>query len=270
VGQDKKDVKRNAASQEEMGGAQAGVGAEQEAFYKFLKDQGIEDRETQESLFQELAPFARTLIQTYNPGEYADIARPERPDISGAYKRSYQDEMANIQDAQNMSVADMADFYQGQGLTRSGAQGLGYGSVARGSDSERTGARARLNDNLTGEKLAGYEDAKGAYYDALNKRGLDVNTALAGSNILTGQQQQFNPNTSFGMAGGNLSGAGGTYGGAGGTYGGAAGTNLQASRMPGTWSKVGGAIQAGIGIAAPFLPGGQFAGAFTRRPAPTG
>ncbi|KKL70978.1 hypothetical protein LCGC14_2099490, partial [marine sediment metagenome] len=111
-------------------------------------------------------------------------------------------------------------------------------------------------DNLAREEIYGFEDSLGGYYDALTKRGQDVNISLAGTNTLTGQQNTFNPNVSFAGASGNLGAAGGTYGGAGATYGGAARTRESAAKLPSTWSRIGGVARAGVGIAANmYAPG---------------
>ena len=259
----KNAMKRDAASQERVAGQQEGVAAEQRAFYDFLKSQGIEDRALQQQIYEQVGPLAETLMGTYSPAEYADLERPERPDQSDFYTRAYKDELAEIQDLQNLSMSDAADFYQSQGLQRTGVQGRGYGAVRAGADSERTGARTRLSDNLAREEIYGFEDSLGGYYDALTKRGQDVNLSLAGTNVLTGQQNTFDPNVSFAGAGGNLGAAGGTYGGAGSTYGSSARTRESAAKMPSTWSRIGGIAKAGASIGADMIAPGS--GAFLRR-----
>ncbi len=259
----KNAMKRDAASQERVAGQQEGIASEQRAFYDFLKSQGIEDRALQQQIYEQVGPLAETLMGTYNPEEYADLERPSRPDQSDFYTRAYKDELAGIQDLQNLDMSDAADFYQSQGLQRTGVQGRGYGAVRAGADSERTSARTRLSDNLAREEIYGFEDERGAYYDDLSKRGQDVNLSLAGTNILTGQQNTFDPNVSFAGAGGNLGASGGTYGGAGATYGSAASTSERAAQLPSTWSRICGAARAGAGIAADmFAPG---SGGFVKR-----
>jgi len=265
---EKDAMERDAAAQERTAAAQEDVAGSQQAFFEFLKSQGIEDRQLQQQIYQEISPFAERLMNTYDPAQYADLERPDRPDLSDFYKRAYMGEMADIQDFQNQGIADAASFYRSQGLSRSGVQGRGYGSIRAGADSERTGARTRLSDNLAGEKLAGFEDRLGGYYDALNRRNADVGIATTGAGLKTGQQSVFNPNNSFGMASGNLASAGGTYGGAGSTFGSAAGTRYSAAQLPGTWSRIGGIARGIADVGMNFLPGGQFAQAasgFMRR-----
>lgn len=252
----KKDLKRYATSQERVAGQQEGVAAEQRAFYDFLKSMGIEDRAIQQQIFEQVGPLAETLMGTYRPEEYADLERPDRPDQSEFYTRAYKKELAGIQDLQNLNISDAADFYQSAGLQRTGVQGRGYGAVRAAADTGRTEAGTRLSDNLAREEIYGFEDKLGGYYDALSKRDQDVNISLAGTGVLAGQQQTFDPNTSYRGASSNLGAAGSTYGGAGGTYGRAADTRERAAKLPSTWSRVGGAVRAGVSIAADmYAPG---------------
>lgn len=262
----KNDMKRLAASQERVGGQQEDIAGDQRAFFDFLKQNGIEDRALQQQIFEQIGPLAETLMGTYSPGEYADLERPDRPDQSEFYTRAYKNELAGIQDLQNLSMSDAADFYKSQGLQRTGVQGRGYGAVRAGADSERTAAGTRLSDNLAREEIYGFEDSLSGYHDALSKRGQDVNISLAGANVLSGQQNTFNPNVSFAGASGNLGAAGGTYGGAGSTYGSAANTRERAAAMPSTWSRIGGIAKAGAGIAANMIAPGStsLAGGFKR------
>lgn len=255
-GKQREAMEKDAAAQERLAGSQEKIADEQQQFFEFLKEQGVEDRATQLALFEMVKPIATELMGTYKPGKFAGVERPGRPDISQFFKRQYAGELSDIEDIQNKEIGEAADFYHSQGLQRTGVPGRGYGTIRAGGNQLRSDARSRLSDRLSEEKLAGFEDDLSAYYDKRSERAEDVNLSLAGTNILTGQQNTFNPNVSYGQAGGNLAVAGGSYAGSGAGFGNAARTRDAAARLPTKWSAIGGMLGTGARIGAGALTGG--------------
>jgi hypothetical protein len=244
--QDKDKIRQDAETERRLARSQ-------ESLAKTTEEFGREDRETSKGIRDLLEPFAALLRSTYNPEDYADVVRPDRPDFSPQYEAEHKRELVNIEDDYNTQLADAADYAAATGLKRTGVPGMAVGQLAGGKAALRTGSRQNLTDRLTGEKEAGWMDKLQAYYDAQTKRESDVGIATTGANISAGQQAAFNPAQWYGQTGGNLQGAAGTAGGA-------ANTQNTAAQIPSTWAKIGGAVSGIANTASKFTPAGWFSG----------
>lgn len=227
--------KKEADRIREQADAQARIAGTQENLAGKFVGYADEDRARQAELYGRVSPVAERL--TSDP--FAGLARP---DLSEAYGRYYADEKAGIQEQQNKSLADVAEYAGGSGAARTGAGGLGLGAIFRGADRARTEARRGYQENLTKERLAGYEDE-------LNRRKLNVDAAVTGADILEGQQRQFDPARTAAIGMGGLSQAVGSRGAATGGY-------ETSARMPGRFSWLGGLAGGALNLAAnAVLPG---------------
>lgn len=220
---------RNAVRQQAE--AETRIATTQEELAKRSAGESDLDRAFREKLFNLIQPTATTMMSK----PFSGI---ERPDLSPQIRRQTADELAGIQGDVNKGIAGSEDYFSSMGMGRSGARGMGFGSVVRGGDIARSTARRGMDTALNAEQLAKYEDT-------LARRGMDISAGTAGANILQGQQGMFDPYRSAGLAQTALQGATGTRGQAIGGF-------EAASRMPSPFSRVLGAAGGALGAISPM------------------
>lgn len=242
--------------------AQARTAATQEAIANRFFDYSDADRARQQALFERISPIAERFM-TEDP--YATMKRPARTDLTGTYGRNYADELAGIQTDENRAMATAADYATGSGAARTGAGGLGLGAAFRGADVARTGARRGYQENLVGETVAQDVDKLAAYEEEKERKGLGLNLALQGANVLQGQQAIFDPGRTAAVGTTNLAQSVGSRGAAAGGF-------ETSAKLPGKYSWLGSLAGGALGLASNAVaPGsGGLRNIWRRSPATAG
>jgi len=248
-GAQREAIRRNAEAQERIANTQTRLGDEQ-------IQTGREDRAFQKELFDRIAPFAESLIGTFNADDYGDgspFPDIQRPDFSANIRRDYADDLAGIEAGKNKSVGNALETLSASGLSRSGIATGGLGAIMRGSEADRSLARRTMQDRLEMENRDAYADSRDLalmeHGDTRGRESERANLATAGANILAGQQGTFSPQPWY-------AGGGSSYNAATGSLGNASGARFNSTQIPGAWSQIGGAVGAGLGAAGTLASGG--------------
>lgn len=227
----KRAIEQNAATQRRIADEDIARSREQTQIAR-------EDREFQRSLFEQIRPFAESLVGTFDPEEYSKLTRP---DMSSLIRRQYGDEIAENMRNRNRALAESEDFYTAGGLGRSGMRGMSAGSIYAQGNRVAGDAYRRMQDRLSQEDLD-------AYYDARDRANERAQLGLSGVNVMAGQQGVFDPNVAYrGSTASSQAASSGLGQSSQGYY--------RSSQIPSGWSRAIGAAT-GLGMAALGNPSG--------------